>query len=493
MKFLSTLLLFFLINISLLAQYVLDPTIVVLPDQDVTTESISLPVPTFKEDVKYIGMGKTGTANGRKINAMMYNPALLSRSRFSVDGLNISVSLPPETYNAANFLNNNFDEFKDAFSLKEVWSGVQDFKSATDVNQQLAALRKIQNGLRFPNELVSRFSGPTDNPITHGIRTIPSLAVQVGNFGFTLYGVGQSAFQVVNSTVLDALLKVPIPDDVNNAQQLADAILSLEGLLQPLINLNDFKDAEPFAYSISYADVVGAAGYSFNLTPKLSIGANLKVVHRRFSAKKLLLEEYDNILNILKRDLNQSVTGFTFDIGALYKLPTKTEIGLTIQNIIPVKKISSTMSTDVSATGYDYKRDANGNVVLTAQGDTVLQSLYQKYHVHIPFDLKLPMIINLGIIHPITENWDIAFDWKDISEQDLLYEDYLQRFNIGTEFRLDAIKDMLGAAFRVGMADKHFTAGLGLNIYKAVQIDGAYAYDAFVGSYSYYAQLRIGW
>ena len=370
---------------------------------------------------------------------------------------------------------------------------MEELKNATDINQQLAALRKIQDGLKFPKDLVSKFSGPSDNPITHGVRTIPSLAVQAGNFGFTLYAVGQSAFQVVNSPVLDALLSVPIPDDVNNAQQLADAILSLQGLLLPLENLNSYKDAEPFAYSVSYADVVGAAGYSFKITPDLSIGANLKVVHRRFSAKKLLLEEYDNILNILKRDLDQSVTGFTFDIGGLYKLPTNTEIGLSIQNIIPVKKISSTMSSDVGATGFDYKRDNNGRVIVTAQGDTVLQSLYQNFHVHIPFDLKFPMIINLGVIHPITENWDVAFDWDDISKQDIRYEDYWERIHIGTEYRLDAIKDMLGVAFRVGMAEEHFTGGLGLNIYKALQIDGAYAYDTFVESYSFYAQVRLGW
>jgi long-subunit fatty acid transport protein len=317
--------------------------------------------------------------------------------------------------------------------------------------------------------------------------------VQVGNFGFTLYGLGQSAFQVVNSPVIDALLNISIPDNINDPQQLANAILSLEGLFQPIAEGASFNDALPFAYSVSYVDLVGAAGYAYDFSPDLSIGLNLKVINRRFSAKKIYLEQYNDILNILKRDLNQSITGFTFDLGGLFKLPFGTQIGLDIQNIIPIAKITSTMSNDVSATGIDYKRDTNGNIVLNAQGDTVLQSVYQNYQVSIPFDLKLPMVINFGLLHPITENWDVAFDWDDISKQDFRYEDYLERFNIGTEYRLDAIKDMLGAAFRVGMAEKHFTGGIGFDIYKALQLDGAYAYDTFVESYSYYVQLRLGW
>jgi long-subunit fatty acid transport protein len=191
--------------------------------------------------------------------------------------------------------------------------------------------------------------------------------------------------------------------------------------------------------------------------------------------------------------LNQYTTGVTLDIGGLYKFPTGTEIGLSIQNIIPVKKITSTLTTDFANTYLDYKRDANGNIVINAQGDTVIQSVSQTYHIGIPFDLKLPMIINFGAIHPITENWDVEFDLADISEKDIRYEDYLSRLRVGTEYRLDAIKDKLGIAFRAGMADKRFTGGIGFNIYRALQLDGAYAYDDFVGTYSYYAQIKLGW
>lgn len=493
MKYLILLISILLSSKLLIAQYVLDPEVVILPEQSITTEAFSLPIPTNKEDVRYVGMGNTGTANGRKFNAMLYNPALLSRNRLAIDAASLNVSLPPKTYEAANFVRNNLNEFKDALSLKQVWAGIDEFNNAVDIDGMLSAIKKIQDGLRFPRDLFQKVVGTPDNPMTHGIRTIPSIALQTGNFGFSLYALGQSAFEIEQSPVLDQLLKIPIPENIDNPEEVATAILSLQGLLLPIFNLNDFSDALPFAYSVSYVDIVGAAGYSFNLSPSLNIGANLKVVHRRFSAKKLLLEEYNDILNILKRDLNQSVTGVTLDIGGLYKFPTGTEVGLSIQNIIPVKKISSVLNTNFVNTYLDYKRDIYGNIILDAQGDTVIQSYSQKYKIGIPFDLELPMIFNIGVIHPITNNWDAAFDLADISEQDVRYEDYWSRFRFGTEYRLDIIPDKLGTSFRVGLSDKRPTGGIGFNIYKVCQLDGAYAYDDFVGSYSYFAQIRLGW
>ncbi len=493
MKLIFLLVFIYVSSRLLFGQYSLDPSVVILPDQQITTESIPLPFYTEKEDVKYTGMGKTGTANGTKVNSMMYNPALLSRNRFSIDGVTISLSLPPATYDAANYINNHLAEFKDALSLKQVWEGVKNFNEGGDINQRLAALREIRAGLLFPRELLQQVIGTPDNPMTHGIRTIPSMAVQVGNFGFTIYGVGQSAFEVEQSPVLDALLSVPIPDNLDDPEQVANTILALEGLLQPIMDGNDLNDALPFAYSISYVDVTGALGYSYDITPRLSAGINLKAVHRRFSAKKLLLEEYKDVLNILKRDLNQYVTGITLDIGGLYQFPGGTDIGFSVQNLIPVKKITSVLTTDFNYTYLDYKRDNNGNIVINAQGDTVIQSFSQTYNIGIPFDLKLPMVFNLGVFQEITENWDAAFDLVDVAEQDIRYEDYWSRFRIGTEYRLEAIPEKLGASFRVGMADKRFTGGIGFNIFRALQIDGAYAYDDFVGSYSYYLQARLGW
>ncbi len=493
MKFRMTLFLSFALSSIAFSQYVIDPGFVALPEKQVNSSPVSLNIPSTKEDVKYIGMGKTGTANGKKINAMMYNPALLSRSRFSLDALNINLSIPPATYDAANFLNNHLREFKDALSLREVWNGIEDFNNASEIDGKLDAVKEIQDGLKFPRDLFQKIIGDGTDPATHSVKTIPSFALQFGNFGFSVYGIGMTTFQVVESPVLDALLNVSIPEKLDNQQEVADAVLALQGILQPIADGSNYNNVLPFAYSVSYLDVVGAAGYSYDVTNNLSLGVNLKVIHRRFSAKKLSYDQYDDFINTLKNDLNRSVTGFTFDLGGLYSLPSGTEIGIAVQNIIPVKKISSSMSGEVTETFLDNKRDSNGVLILNAKGDTVMQSVSQSYNFNIPFDLKLPMIINLGVIHPVTDNMDLTFDWADISKQDFRFEDYWSRFRFGTEYRLDVMSDLLGIAFRAGMADKRFTGGIGINLFRALQVDGAYAYDNYVHSYAYYGEIKLGW
>ncbi len=122
----------------------------------------------------------------------------------------------------------------------------------------------------------------------------------------------------------------------------------------------------------------------------------------------------------------------------------------------------------------------------------------QTYHrndvrVGAPFDLKLPFIANIGALYPITPNWDVCLDWVDIAAQDIRFDKYADRFRLGTEYRYDLIADYLGVAPRLGFADRHITAGLGLNLFRALQIDGAYAFDSFIQANSYYVQARVGW
>jgi hypothetical protein len=466
---------------------------IIRPDTTLISPTETFYIQTNREDVKAIGMGKTQVANGKYFNAMLYNPALLSRSRFTIDAISVGVSMPPETYDAANYLSDHIEEFESALSLKELWAGVSEFNNAQTMNDQLLAIKKIQDGIRFPRELMKNVIGSSENPTLHGARTIPAVSLQVGNFGFTLYGLAQSAFIVEQNPLMDALLAVKIPDDLNNAEEVLTAVATLEGLLQPLAEYSTWDLVLPFAVSASYVDIVGAAGYAYNFTPNFSAGVNLKAIHRRFAVNLVLFKDYKNILNIFKRDLDNSITGFTMDIGFLYRLPTKTEIGLSVQNIIPVQKISSTLNTSVVISYLDTKKDAQGNVVVQPDGDVVYQSITQNLHIRMPFDLKLPIVVNLGAVHAITPDWDVALDWVDIAKQESLNEEYIERFRIGTEYRLDAVKEKLGVAFRAGMADSRFTGGIGFNIYKVLQLDGAYAYDSYVGVYSYFAQIKLGW
>lgn len=101
--------------------------------------------------------------------------------------------------------------------------------------------------------------------------------------------------------------------------------------------------------------------------------------------------------------------------------------------------------------------------------------------------------MNVGLTHPLTQDWDVSLDVVDIASQDKKFESYLERVRIGTEYRLEAIKDYLGIALRAGLADKRPTLGLGLNLFRLIQIDGAFAYDSFIGENSYFGQIRLGW
>ncbi len=482
-------------NLPINAQggYEIDPGFKQLPDIDYTAESTELYFPDEKEEVKSIGMGKTQVANGKYYNAMMSNPAFLGNKKFSLEALSLQASLPPETFKAATFLNDNINEFKKAISLKEVWDAVKEFKAAGNIQQQLAALQKIQDGLTFPRDLLNKVVGSSESPTTHGLKIVPGIALQVQNFGFSLYAVGQSGFIVQQNPVVDLLLNVHIPNDLNNAQEVAAAVNSIAGLLQTLIDSNgDISfEAYPVTYSVSYIDLVAAAGYGFNVMPNFSLGANLKVINRRFSAKRIVTDDFEQILNIFKKDFDANKTGFTMDVGALYNFDFGLSLGLALQNIIPMQTLTSTMNAEITQSGYDYKRDANGKIILNANRDTVIQAVSQNINLFLPFDLKLPLLINLGATYAINKNWDASFELADAANQDDRYESYENRLRLGTEYRLET-SSKFGAAFRTGLADNHLTLGLGFNIFNIVQIDAAYAFDSYVQEYAYFGQIKFG-
>jgi hypothetical protein len=69
----------------------------------------------------------------------------------------------------------------------------------------------------------------------------------------------------------------------------------------------------------------------------------------------------------------------------------------------------------------------------------------------------------------------------------------MARLRLGTEFRLDAIPQTLGLALRGGVENRKLAGGVGVNLFRVVQIDGAYAWDNIVQDHAVYAQVRVGW
>lgn len=493
----------YLVIFSVLALYVSDAVgqggyyvsrTVIYPELTVVADAVGLPISSNREDVRAIGMGKAQVANGLQMNAMLYNPALLSSDQTRLEIPTVQASLPTKSFEAISFLADNVNEFKTGNFLKLIRGGLRDLKVARNEPEVLAALRKIQEGLKFPNELQQKVGGTFENPRTHGISITPGIQLQFGTLGASVYGIAQSGFQVLPGEAITVLSNIRIPE--STAQLTIEDYLTLLAAVEPLLDANgEIKEgALPEAYAVSYLDLVGAVGYALPLSKELSIGANLKLINRRLSSKRVAPDYFDKILSEVRKDFNTSVTGVTLDLGGLYRFPSGTQVGLSILNAIPVQKLASNMSARFIATGIaDYDRDPSGNIIVDANGDTALVGAEQKVLVRIPIELKEPLLLNVGVTHPITQQWDVSLDVVDLASQDDKFENYLQRLRIGTEYRLDAIKDHLGIALRAGFADKRPTLGLGINLFRIVQLDGAFAYDSFIGENSYFAQVRLGW
>lgn len=468
--------------------------VVDFPDTSLVADATPLAVSPNREDVRAIGMGRAQVSNGKTFNAMMYNPALLARGKTTFDVAGLQVGLPPRTFDALEFLRDNAGEFRTGGFLTSMNQGIRDLRTATTIEAQLAALQKIQSGIRFANSMQDALGGASGDPVLHGVTVIPQVQAQVGNFGFALYGEAQSGFELLPGAVVPRLAKLQIPDRLDDITP--DLLLALVEVIDPLLDDNgELREGSlPEVHAVSVLDIVGAVGYGKTVSRSLSLGVNLKVVNRRFSTKRIAADYFSSILRELNRDFEHSVTGFTMDVGALYTLPSgKTQVGVSVQNIIPLKTIQSSASARVSVTGIiDYDRDNNGNVILVG-GDTALVGAQRQVTVSVPFDLTSPVVANIGVTHALSPAWDVSFDWTDVAAQDDRFEEYMQRFRLGTEYRIDFVPDRFGLAVRGGLADKRPTVGLGLNLYRVVQIDGAYAYDALVADYSYYAQIRIGW
>lgn len=474
---------------------------VALPDTAVITDATGIPQSPNRVDVKAIGMGKTQVANGARFNAMMDNPALLSRKRFSVDLLGIQASIPQATLDAAKFVKDNRSQFTDGFFFTQINEGVAAYQQAGTIEDRLDAIATINQGLLFPNELLKETVGKQDDPNTHGINAVPNLQVQLGNWGASLYSTAQIGFQVSPGNSIDQLLSVQIPEGADDLSP--EVLKTLSGVVSSVFEADGSLSSEglPQVFATTYLDVVGAVGYARQVKPDLDVGANVKVLHRRFTTKNIDANNLDDILGEAGNDLKKSVTGLTLDLGALYEYKkTGTRFGLAIQNLVPVKKITSTAGfTFVNSQEY-YLSDDNGDPLVgfvdpqdgsffpDSRGDTLLSAETQRIQVQAPLQLKVPTLVNAGATHPLRPNWDVSVDWVDILAQDDKYDHYVGRFHVGTEYRL--LKGMV--SLRGGIADEHPTLGAGLS-FKILQVDAAYAYDNFIGDNAYFIQLKTGW
>jgi len=471
------------------------------PDTTIRTDAIGLFNGFSLEDVKAIGMGKSHIANSHGFNAMMYNPALLTNKKFTFDLVKAGFNLPVKTLKTFSWVSDNANQFKSGGFLNDLNAAFKEYDMAQSPQAKIDAIKKIREALKFPDELIKETVGSQDEPNIHGIQIVPSFQVQYENWGFSLFSNVQTGFQVSPGNSINELLSLNIPEGAESLD--LAAARKLEGVLSTLFDAqgNLANEALPQIFALSYLDIVAAVGYGYDYSDELKLGANLKLINRRLSAKNIEKENISNLGSSLRKDFKASITGLTADVGATYFYrETGTTFAFSVQNLIPVQKISSDADLSFVDSENYYYTDQNGNpyvgyinptdgsFIPDAAGDTMIYSVSQKIKAVVPVELKVPTMVNIGFSHPLQENWDVSAEIVDMFKSNEIYESYGERFRIGTEYRI--LNDML--AFRGGFADKNLTFGAGLN-FKIIQLDAAYAYDNFIGDKAYYLQLKLGW
>lgn len=444
----------------------------------VATDVLRIAVSPERDDVKAIGMGNTQVADGRSFNAMEYNPALLARPRTTFDVLQVQASLPLNSFDALAFLRDNRDQFNPASGFfTSMYNGARAYLApGATADQKAAAVQQVNAGLAFLNQFQQKVLGPPDDPRTQGFAVIPDIQAQVGNLGFSLHGTLRSALTTYPGEALTRMYALALPPDIRSAS--TAQLIALAQIIGPLIDPDShglrYSGAMPQTFAVAYADIVGTAGYGYRVTPDISVGANLRILNRRVSTRGINAGNYTSIMAELRKDFDVSVTGFTMDLGGVYHLEsTGTDFGLTLQNVIPMPEVHSTAS--FNSVVYDSAMNA------------------QTVAVAIPVEFRVPLLVNFGATQPLTKNWDASFDVVDIAARDDKHVNAGGHIRLGSEYRLEAVPGSLGIALRGGLAERKITGGIGCNIFRVVQIDGAYGWDYYVDDYAIFAQLRLGW
>jgi hypothetical protein len=465
--------------------------------------AIDIPASPGWTDVRSIGMGRTQTADGRFRIAMLNNPALLSIPRQRIEAFGFQVGFPKTTFDAASFVKNNRHQFQTGDFLKQLGEGFRDYYSADTPEQQRTAVGKINRALDFPNALLDKTVGDPLNPRTHGFNASPVLQVQWDHWGAALFANAEIGFVIDPGETTTKLLGLHIPE---NTQDLtSDVLLNLAQIVGTLFDENgDISSAAlPKAFAMSHIDIVAAVGRSFRVNDRLDAGVNLKVINRRFSTKLISADNLDRVLSEARADLRHTATGFTFDVGALYRFsPTGPRVGVAVQNLLPVKTVSSSTAFDFTIpAGAAYvddgtgspavgSVDGSGNYIPDPAGDTLLVIENRDLHIVQPFRLKAPLLVNAGVLVPIRPHWDATFDWADMLSKDKTYDKTADRIRIGTEYRVPQLDERL--ALRAGLAGRRLTGGVGVTL-SVVQIDFAYARDPFLEKDALYTQVRFAW
>jgi hypothetical protein len=466
-----------------------------LPDTSFTTPFPRQALPVVFPDTRSAGMGRTRIADENALTSFRYNPGFLGRTDRVAGTGGIIANAPVQTVDAVVFIGGNVPELEGAVSLRALQDAVDAYRNGVGFTQQVE--EKLANVYAFGQELFAKVVGDPDNPDLHGAMLDVSAQMQVGHWGFSLDGYGQTAMAAYPGPILSTLTGIYLRTDFSDSTEAAEALAELGALVDEIrdpLTGNVKPGALPAFYSLTYMDIVATAGYGLMVADSLSVGANLKIINRRFSAARISAATAGDITQELFGDLKSGVTGVTFDLGAVYRTTAGLTIGMNLQNLVPVSVLSSGYSLNFNSFNVRRDLDSAGNPIVNADGDTALVASAQNTLIEGPAELALPFVANIGAMFRINEDWDASFELVDIAQQVSTYENYAQRFGFGMEYRFHFFGDYLHVAPRIGFASTELTAGLGVSYRGFITLNAAYYTSAIVKARKNIAvQLSVNW
>ncbi|MBN1350671.1 hypothetical protein JXJ21_14735 [candidate division KSB1 bacterium] len=307
--------------------------------------------PAYLPDLRNQAMGGLSVVNAQGSFAYTYNPALLASGESSMTLGALQVAFSDNFFDIFEYIADNSDNFKKLNSSYTPKLTAQQSDSLIDYLRREAVA--------------------VDN-IWYNGNIIPFAGIALNNFGFGVYSVANAS----------------IRSDV--------------GILIPKFWLK------------VYDDLVFAAGYGKYYKKNLALGVNVKLI-RRFEAPlvKIQVEEADNFEKALDDgldELQEGKWGYGLDIGALYHLSPRTQVGLMLQDFL-------------------------------GQIDQV----------------NTPMNLKIGVQHQVMPRLAVGGEFKDFFNRN---GDHLfNKFHFGAEYRLPVLR------FRLGFNQGYPTAGVGLDLW----------------------------
>ncbi len=468
---------------------------ITLPDSVVTLSVEKLSFPVMTTDIRSAGMGLTSIADTLAWNAALLNPALFARNEGFSGTFSIYAASPTKTLDAISFISDNEGEFVSGTTAKEVYKLVQAYSQDPSLAPEIG--QALQRLLEVPQQMVEIAIGNPDDPNENGANLAGNLQVRIGQFGASLTAYGQTGFVINMGPVYRQLLDILVTTDFNDTTEVIEAITKLQGISEVIVDPSSGTinpEALPTIYSVTYADLVGTLGYGLQVAEDLELGLNLKVLNRRFSFDRLSVGAAGDIAQDFLTDLEAGTTGFTIDVGALYRFNPKVEAGMTFQNLIPFQTLKSSYEFKTTQTTISKEMDGNGNYIVGSNGDTSLVATRQRILLSGPAELDLPLYISAGLMIHAMNDLDFSFEWADIAaQQDFRYDSTIDRFRFGAEYRFHFFGDALVVPVRMGLAELLPTFGVGASFGEFLQIDLAYFTSNLRKVSSVGAQIRLSW